>query len=172
MPFGIRTDAENCFILGSFGTAYKGSEAYITDLPEKLHFGDVTRQGLAFYGADITYGTVFDLNEESRVEFEISYYRGALVRVDIDGKEAGYIWKSPFRLVTDTLGAGAHRVSFTVFGNRYNTFAALHTLLADKKEVYTGPDYWRSTGFGWSYEYNTRPFGILKTPVIRKYREE
>lgn len=172
MPFGIRTDAENCFVLGNFGTAYKGSEAYITTLPEKLHFGDVTRQGLAFYGADITYDTVFSLNESTEVEFELSYYRGALIRVDVDGKEAGYIWKSPFRLVTDLLGEGEHNVSFTVFGNRYNTFAALHTLLADKKDVYTGPDYWRSTGFGWSYEYNTRPFGILKTPVIRKYKEE
>lgn len=172
MPFGIRTDAENCFILGDFGTAYIGRDAYITSLPKKLSFGDAVHQGLSFYGADITYDTVFNLNEETRVEFEISYYRGALVRVDVDGKEAGYIWKSPFRLLTDIMSSGEHKVSFTVFGNRYNTFAALHTLLSDKKDVYTGPDYWRSTGFAWSYEYNTKPFGILKAPVVRKYKEE
>ena len=172
MPFGIRTDAENCFILGEFGTEYRGREAYITALPEKLSFGDAVHQGLAFYGANITYDTVVNLNEKTALEFEISYYRGALIRVDIDGKTAGYIWKSPFRLISDVLDEGEHRVSFTVFGNRYNTFAALHTLLADKKDVYTGPDYWRSAGFAWSYEYNTRPFGILKTPVVRKYRTE
>ena len=172
MPFGIRTDAENCFILGNFGTAYRGREAYITSLPEKLAFGDAVHQGLAFYGANVTYDTEIDLDEKTAVEFEISYYRGALVRVDIDGKEAGYIWKSPFRIVSDELEVGAHKISFTVFGNRYNTFSALHTLLADKKDVYIGPDYWRSSGSGWSYEYNTRPFGILKTPVLRKYKIE
>lgn len=172
MPFGIRTDAENCFILGRFGTAYRGREAYITKLPEKLSFGDVVHQGLAFYGANLTYDTVLNLDEDTALEFEISYYRGALVRVDVDGESVGYIWKSPFRLVSDTLSAGEHKVSFTVFGNRYNTFSALHTLLADKKDVYMGPDFWRSSGFGWSYEYNTRPMGILKTPVIRKIRKE
>ena len=172
MPFGIRTDAENCFILGNFGTDYIGSEARITALRDNISFGDAVHQGLAFYGANITYDTVFNLNEQTAVELEISYYRGALIRVDIDGKEVGYIWKSPFRLISDVLSEGEHRVSFTVFGNRYNTFSALHTLLADKKDVYMGPDYWRSSGFGWSYEYNTRPFGILKTPIIRKYKEE
>lgn len=172
MPFGIRTDAENCFILGNFGTSYTGRLVRITKLPERLSFGDAVHQGLAFYGANITYDTVFNINEPTAVEFEISYYRGALIRVDIDGNPAGYIWKSPFRLLSDILPGGEHKVSFTVFGNRYNTFSALHTLLADKKDVYIGPDYWRSSGFGWSYEYNTRPFGILKTPVLRKYKEE
>ncbi len=172
MPFGIRTDVENCFVLGEFGTAYRGREAYTTALPSKLSFGDAVHQGLAFYGANITYDTVVNLNEKTALEFEISYYRGALIRVDIDGKMAGYIWKSPFRLISDVLDEGEHRVSFTVFGNRYNTFAALHTLLADKKDVYTGPDYWRSSGFAWSYEYNTKPFGILKAPVVRKYQTE
>jgi hypothetical protein len=85
----------------------------------------------------------------------------------IDGESAGHIWRAPFRLVTDKLSAGKHKVSYVLYGNRYNTFSALHTLLADKKGVYMGPDYWRSSGFGWAYEYNTRPMGILKTPVVK-----
>ncbi len=171
MPFGVRTDAENCFVLGNFGTAYRGREVSITELPKDIAFGDVVHQGFAFYGANIEYNSEFDLDEDSAVEFEISYYRGALVKVDVDGKEIGYIWKSPFRLETEVLPAGNHKVTYTLYGNRYNTFSALHTLLADKKEVYIGPDYWRSSGFGWSYEYNTRPMGILKTPVINKIKK-
>ena len=171
MPFGVRTDLENCFILGNFGTGYLGKEVFIKELPDTLAFGDVVHQGLAFYGANITYESQLQLDEDSALEIEISYYRGALVKVEIDGEEIGYIWKSPFRLGTDVIKAGEHRVSYTVYGNRYNTFAALHTLLADKYRVYTGPDYWRSSGFAWSYEYNNKPMGILKTPVINKVKE-
>ena len=170
MPFGVRTDVENCFVLGAFGTGYKGREVFITSMPEKLAFGDAVHQGLAFYGANITYETEVELDEASEVEIEVSYYRGALVKVEIDGNMLGYIWKSPFRLPAE-LAAGKHKIEYTVFGNRYNTFAALHTLLADKKDVYTGPDYWRSAGFGWAYEYNTKPMGILKAPVVKKIKE-
>ena len=168
MPFGIRTDAENCFILGQFGTAYRGREAYVTELPTDLAYGDVVHQGLAFYGANVMYDSEFTLDEDAELEFEISYYRGALVKVEVDGEEIGSIWKSPFRLRTDKLKAGVHKVTYTLFGNRYNTFSALHTLVADKRDVYMGPDFWRSAGFEWSYEYNTRPMGILKAPEIYK----
>ncbi|MBQ9071165.1 MAG: hypothetical protein IJY23_07465 [Clostridia bacterium] len=171
MPFGVRTDAENCFVLGEFGTAYRGKEAYVTEFPKDLAYGDIVHQGLAFYGANVYYDSEFTLDEDTAVEFEISYYRGALIKVEIDGKDAGYIWKSPFRLVTDVLGAGTHKVTYTLYGNRYNTFSALHTLIADKREVYMGPDYWRSAGFEWAYEYNTRPMGILKTPIVRKIKK-
>ena len=167
MPFGLRTDVENCFILGNFGTAYIGREAFITALPERLAFGDAVHQGLAFYGANLTYESELTLERDAAVEFEISYYRGALVEVLVDGESVGHIWRAPFRLVTDKLTAGNHKVSYVLYGNRYNTFSALHTLLADKKGVYMGPDYWRSSGFGWAYEYNTRPMGILKTPVVK-----
>jgi deoxyribonuclease-4 len=55
MPFGVRTDLENCFILGEFGTGYIGKEVFVKELPKTLTFGDVVHQGLAFYGANITY---------------------------------------------------------------------------------------------------------------------
>ena len=168
MPFGIRTDVENCFILGEFGVNYRGREAYITTLPEKLVYGDITRQSLAFYGANVTYDTEIELDEECPVELEVSYYKGALVRVDVDGNTLGYVWKAPFRINTGVLGKGKHKVSYTLFGNRYNTFSALHNLLLEKPDSYIGPIFWRSRDFEWSYEYNTRPLGILKTPVVYK----
>jgi hypothetical protein len=168
IPFGVRTDVENCFVLGNFGTAYRGREAWICSLPEDLAYGNVVNQGLAFYGASIFYDSEFELDEPAPVEFQISYYRGALVKVEIDGEEAGYIWKSPFRLRTDVIPAGKHNVTYTLYGNRYNTLVAHHSLVSDKKDIYTGPGYWHSTGFEWSYEYNTRPLGILKAPEVYK----
>ena len=168
MPFGIRTDVENCFILGDFGVNYRGQEAYITERPEDLAYGDITRQGFAFYSANVIYDSEFELDEDTDVEFEVSYYKGALVRVDVDGKSIGYVWKAPFRISTGMLEKGKHKVSYTLFGNRYNTFSALHNLLLEKPDSYIGPIFWRSRDFEWSYEYNTRPLGILKTPIIYK----
>ena len=170
IPFGLRTDLENCFLLGKFGTVCRGSSAYITDKPEKLYFGNVVNQGLAFYGGNIEYDTEFTLDKASDVEFEISYYRGALIKVFVDGTDRGNIAFSPFKLRVDGLNAGKHKVKFVLYGNRYNTFSALHTLYADKKRVYLGPDYWRSDGDGWAYEYQSRPMGILKTPILRIFK--
>jgi len=170
-PFGVRTDMENCFVIGNFGVACRGREARITALSEDIAYGNAANQGLAFYGGNLTYDTHISLDEDTALEFEISYYKGALVRVAVDGRDMGYIWKAPFRLVTPMLSAGEHSVSYTVYGNRFNTFSGLHSLVSDKRDVYTGPMYWHSTGFEWSYEYNLRPFGILKAPVVRKYKK-
>ena len=57
-----------------------------------------------------------------------------------------------------------------MFGNRYNTLAALHATVFDMYHLYNGPAYWRTEGDAFSYEYNFRPFGIMKTPTIRKVR--
>lgn len=167
IPFGLRTDIENCFILGDFATAYKGDYAYITGAPKLLNFGSIVHQGFAFYGGNVEYKTQITLDEDSELEFEISYYRGALVKVFIDDVEQGNIFMPPFRLNTNTISKGNHKIKFILYGNRYNTFSALHTLYADKERVYIGPDYWRSNDDGWAYEYQTRPMGILKKPIIR-----
>ena len=167
MPFGQRTDLENFFILGDFGTAYAGVHAYITPKPEKLYFGNVVTQGLAFYGGNVEYHSKFTLDSTSDVEFEVSFYRGAMLRVYVDGKDTGAIAFPPFKVKAENLAPGEHDVKFVLYGNRYNTFSALHTLLADKIRVYLGPDYWRSADAGWAYEYQTRPMGILKTPVVK-----
>ena len=167
MPFGMRTDLENCYLLGSFGVTCVGRKAYITELPEKLSYGSVVPQGLAFYGGNIQYHTEIALEEASDVEMEISYFRGAMIKVLADGKEQGSILYAPFKLTIHDVEPGIHRFTYILYGNRYNTFSALHNLEADKKYVGITPDYWRSQGQKWAYEYQQRPMGILKTPIVR-----
>lgn len=170
MPFGLRTDLENCFIVGDFGTKYMGRFATITKKPDKLYFGDIVHQGYAFYGGNVEYNTELDLEKDCNAEFEISFYRGACVKVLVDGVDCGNIAYPPYRLKVNNLKAGKHKVTYRLYGNRYNTFSALHSLISDKDHVYTGPMYWRSTGDQWAYEYQTRPLGILKTPVIKIHK--
>ncbi len=167
MPFGLRTDLEACYLLGDFGTAAVGSHAYITTRPEKLWFGSVTEQGMKFYGGNVRYENEVVLPGDGDLEIEVSFWRGAFVKVFVDGREAGDIIKSPYRVTVRNLSAGKHNVTYVLYGTRYNTFSALHNLSADNKRIYIGPDFWRSSGEAWSYGYFTRPMGILKEPVLK-----
>ena len=167
MPFGLRTDLEACYLTGDFGCAYRGREARIVCAPDKLHFGSVVHQGMPFFGGNVEYEVPIMLDGESDVEITISQYRGALVGVKLDGTDVGRIAFPPFKLTLGGVSAGSHTLTYTLFGTRYNTFSALHNLNANKRRMYIGPIYWRSEDEAWAYEYQTRPMGILKTPVLK-----
>lgn len=165
MPFGLRTDLESCYLLGDFGTKYVGDKTFVIDKPKTLNYGDITRQGFAFYGGNLDYVNYFTTDGGS-VKITASNYRGAIIGVYLDDKFVGRIAFSPFTLTIDNVSKGKHKLTFRLFGTRYNTFSALHNLNADKKRIYIGPDYWRSQNEAWSYEYHTRPMGILSSPTI------
>ena len=82
-----------------------------------------------------------------------------------DGKE-DYVVFAPYDLHIENVSAGEHTVEFTVFGNRHNTFGGLHNCGIS---IYYGQGYWYSTENSWSYEYNLKQAGILRSPVIKMY---
>jgi len=168
MPLGVRTDLEAAYLLGGFGVKCFGAQPVLSPLPEKLYFGDAGIQGLRFYGGNITYKSEIELDTDCDLEIETSYYLGAMVKVALDGGECQRIAYSPYRAVFSGVSKGKHTVSLTVFGNRFNTLSALHATLYGMYHLYNGPGYWRTEGDAFSYEYNFRPFGIMKAPVIRK----
>lgn len=171
MPFGLRTDLESCYLLGDFGTTYKGDRTKLITKNNELAFGDITTQGLAFYGGNIHYDCTIELDSDCDLKISIPHYRGAVIGVSLDGKDMGRIAFSPFTLELKDVKKGKHDLTLTLFGTRYNTFSALHNLNADKKRIYIGPDYWRSENEAWDYGYHTRPMGILATPTIKIKRK-
>ena len=166
VPFGVRTDLENSFVLGDFGCECVGDRVRIIQKRGAAYYGTLTNQGYPFYGGNVTYRTEFELEGKSDVRITASYWRGAFVKVRLDGKAIGNIAFAPYELTARDISGGKHTIEFEVFGNRYNTFSALHNLSADKPRVYIGPAYWRSRGDNWSYEYNLRDFGLLKKPTL------
>ena len=84
-----------------------------------------------------------------------------------DGKEAGNIVTSPYRLSLGNLKKGEHKIDLTVYGNRVNAFGAVHN--CDPMTEWFGPDVWRSEDDRWSYEYQLKPTGVLISPIVDLY---
>lgn len=186
-PISERISIENFFILGDFDVSVRGVEKTITKKSEKIGFGDISVQGLPFYGGNLTYKTEIT-TPECTLKIRTSRYRGAAVRVFFDGKDMGIIAFKPYTLTIDNVSAGKHTLEFKLFGNRYNTFGPMHkcgyspwfgpnmwyTYLADfgndigeikdKENAYRRGIFPYSTE--WCYEYNRKETGILASPMI------
>lgn len=168
MPFGPDTNTEWCYILGEFGVSVRGSEAVITEKTDKIGFSDITAQGLPFYGGNLRYSYEINVSECAAV-MQLSYYRGAMVKVYVDGEEKDIIAFAPYRLELGHLSEGRHKIVLELFGNRANTFGGLHNIRMPR---WIGPTYWRSEGAEWGYEYNFKQTGILTSPIISLYGKE
>lgn len=161
-PFGEGTDVENAFLLGDFGVEVRGAMQRITKPVRSLAFADITRQGLPFYGGNVTYR--FQVEAENQITLRVPYYKGSLIGVSVDGERKGSIVLPPYRF-TQKVASGSHTVELTLFGNRINTFGTLHN--CNENCTWFGPDAWRTKGDGYSYEYQLHRVGILKAPEVR-----
>lgn len=163
--FDGKTPVENLYLLGDFGVSVGGRLARITAPVRELEFGDLCRQGLPFYGGNLTYHAVFELEQEAeRLNLQASRFRAPVLLAELDGKRLGLIACSPYCLALGPVSAGRHELAITVFGSRINTFGPVHN--CNETETWIGPNAWRTTGTAWSYEYQLKPTGILKAPVL------
>ena len=167
VPFSKSKSLEACYLAGNFDVVLEGCDKTLTKSTDAIAFGDIVNQGMPFYGGNLTYNTSINIPENCNLRINIANYKGALTKVTIDGKDAGNIVFAPYNLEIIDIAAGEHQIEFTLFGNRYNTFGALHNC---GKCNYYGPKYWYSTENSWCYEYNTKQTGILKSPIITMYK--
>lgn len=162
-PFGRNTDVENCFILGDFAVKTEGETAKIAAFDTPAVFGDLTRQGFPFYGGTVTYRFRAKA-ARGRLTLRVSDYKGALMRVFVDGKDAGRIIYPPYELTVDGLADGEHEIALKLYLHRYNTFGPLH--LVNERESWHGPGAWRTENENWSEQYVLRRTGVMKSPEI------
>jgi hypothetical protein len=159
VPYGRKVDVEAAYLLGDFGVDVQGTRCTLTAPVQSLAFGDITRQGLPFYGGSLSY--YLELPEGAS-EIAVSCYRGQLLKVREPDKnrDLGRIVYSPYRLL---LG-DARRIEILYFGNRINTFGQLHCNM--RGGFWWGPGSWRTAGPAWTYEYRFWTQGVLKSPEI------
>ena len=166
VPFGKRDSLENLFLLGDFDVKLCGTLSTITAPNRRLPFVDLSKNGMPFYGAAVEYELPFELEKESRVVLSAQNYKGSLMNVAVDGKKAGRIVFSPYRLDLGSLPAGKHTITLTAVLTRNNSFNNLHNVSGD---IYIGKTFWFADGYLYAYEYQTIPTGVLQSPRIEIY---
>lgn len=162
VPISARISMENLFLLGDFGIETLGEHTKITELPSVLTFDALRKQGMPFYGANITYKIPF-VCDAGDLTVVADYYIGALISARLDGIEIGKIVSPPYKLQIENVKRGEHLLELTLYGTRGNTFGALH--LTTPKN-WKGPDMWYSGNNMWSYEYCLHDMGIMKKPEL------
>ena len=159
VPFTHRIGLEWCYLLGDFGVRIEGRAGVVTAPVRALSFGDIVPQGLPFYGGNITYHLPVSIGANGAV-VHIPHYRGALVAVEKDGKRLGETTFAPYDLEVGQ----ADSIDLVLFGNRVNTFGAVHMVGEDDR--FLNPGSWRTQDDDWSEEYVLQKVGILSAPVI------
>ena len=132
-------------------------------MQDKIAFSSITSQGLPFYGGNITYHLEVETPEDE-LFVKASHFRGSLVRATLNDKNTGIIAYVPYKTSLGHVPAGRHKITLTLYGNRINTFGALHN--ADSSLTWFGPDMRRTTGDAWCYEYRFKDAGILSSSII------
>ncbi len=163
VPFAKHTNTEWAYILGTFGVEVCGRRACITEARKTLTFGDITEQGLPFYGGNLTYHIPIETTGGD-IKFRSPQYKGILQTVTLDdGKENPAIYP-PYTVQFDDVAAGKHLLNVTLYGHRRNSFGPVH--LANLKETWIGPTAWRTKGDAWCYDYMICEEGIMTTPRV------
>ena len=166
LPFAKQESLEACYLTGDFDVVLEGCEKTLEKAGKAIGFGDISNQGMPFYGGNITYRTVINVPQTCDLCIDVAKYKGAFTQVSMDGEVMGNIIFAPYLLRIGNVTPGEHIVEFTLFGNRHNTFGGLHNCGFN---AYYGQHYWYSEDQSWSYEYNLKQTGILKSPVFYMY---
>jgi hypothetical protein len=164
VPYGPLTDVEACYLLGDFGVRVYGRHATITPPVRSLAFGDWTRQGLAFYGGNITYRTTLQVPALGNYALHIPHFAAPLLDLVVDGRPPAPLAFAPYTLEVGPLAPGTHTLEIIAYGNRVNTFGNIHH--PPERPIWYGPNAWRTQGDEWTDEYQLRPQGILSAPHI------
>ncbi|KAH7400177.1 hypothetical protein BKA64DRAFT_671303 [Cadophora sp. MPI-SDFR-AT-0126] len=186
-PFGVLTNIERIYILGSFAITFPSpGQTLLSPLETStLSWGDITTQGLPFYVGNLVYNYTFSLPNTPSTTYDVvlsvpRFSSPVLVVHSLPSftsgrdagsragskakKKLGRIAFQPHTLHLGRFAAGTHRISVTAYGNRYNAFGHFH--LADGRTNQCWPDIWRTEGDWWTDSYNVRPIGILAPPSI------
>ncbi len=159
-PFTVVSNVENMFILGNFGVKVAGTSVRIVEPENKLHFGDITTQGLPFYGGVMTYRFKIQGGKESK--FCLGLFAAPCVCVELDGKRIANLSLSPHSVNLGKLSDGEHTLDLVVSLSRINTFGTLH--MCDGRRQWFGPDGWYTEDEDWTYGYQLKNAGLLTAP--------
>ncbi|MFA6567203.1 MAG: hypothetical protein WCS96_03250, partial [Victivallales bacterium] len=165
--YGRKDNLEAMYLTGEFGFKWdNGTKPVITKLPSMLKIGDWCEQGFPCYSGAMTYSMETDINVEpgKKVILEVPEWKGALVKIRVNGKKCGTIAWRPYEIdITGFAVKGRNNVEIEVVGTRRNLLGPLHHNV--KYPNWTGPWQFKDEG-EWTNEYVRFPYGLTGKPSV------
>lgn len=164
---------EACYLLGEFGVRVDGMRIRLGQGPAGLSLGDLTSQGLPFYGGNVQYEATVKGRRapEERLFLRIPRYAGTAVRVSINEKTVRVMGWEPYEVdITDDMTNESSRIVVEVLGHRRNVLGPLHTPGGKG----ANPESFLTEGANWRDDYQVTPFGLLASPelVWKQYKDK
>lgn len=157
--FGLQDGLEAAYLQGDFSVYLEdGKNPVLGELPKKLEWGDITRQGFPFYSGIVTYCIPEQEEYKRKMRITAGGWAGwTLSFMDSGGKEhfAGF---APYIVCCDGLK------EIRLFLTRKNTFGPLHEREPDPELC--EPDSFRTAGKKWSEAYVLQAQGIMEPPAL------
>ena len=161
MPCGLNTNVEWCYLLGDFGVSVRGASAALTALPERLCFSDITKQGLPFYGGEITYISSFEGNGKPAC-VTVPKFKAAILEAETtENKNIAFV---PYEAILPT-EEGETKLHLTAYISRQNAFGPIH--LRKAKSALTSPSSYYAPRHKSTKRYVLSAAGILSVPEIK-----
>lgn len=163
-------ELEDVYLAGNFGVDLHGA---IVGEPSKLYFGDWALQGYANYPGSMIYRfPVPEIRSEKRQILHIGKWEGTLLKVRINGEEAGIIIEKKCSQleVSGRLDQEENLLEIEVVGSPRNMFGPFH-------QSYTGcsriswADF-RTEGLFHTDSRVLKPYGLMEQCYICEYEEE
>ena len=165
--YGQKDNLEAMYFTGEFGFKWvDGTKPVMTKLPATLKIGDWCEQGFPCYSGAATYSMELDINPTSgkKTVLEVPEWKGALVKVHVNGKKAGNIAWKPYEIdISDFVVKGRNKVEIEVVSTRRNLLGPLH--LNEKYPNWTGPWQFKQPE-NWTDEYVRFPYGLMGEPSV------
>lgn len=161
--FGQWTDLEAVYLLGDFNVFVRGHEISLGGPVRETGFGDLTENGLPFYGGAVEYSFPIDW-PGGDFAMRVPCYRGIHIKAKIGSMPEQILSFPPYGMLCRGLPPGRYPVSIKLYGHRGNTFGALHNCVEGCNWI--GPYAFRTKEDAFCYEYRLKRWGIGKTPQI------
>ncbi|MBX7257910.1 MAG: hypothetical protein K1Y02_16225 [Candidatus Hydrogenedentes bacterium] len=167
-PFTMFHELERAYILGEFSLK-STDKGFAIATETGLALGAWNVQGCPFYGAGVTYTQRFDIpRRDGRVEVVLGDWLGSVVKVRVNGENAGYIYHRPFTCdISKWVKPGENTVEVEVIGTNKNTLGPHH---GNPPLGIAAPDMFRKgpvPGPPAGTEYSTLGYGLFTPFRVR-----
>lgn len=159
-PMSVFAEIEPVYILGNFNLA-SAEKGWVITAPHPLRLGSWKLQGLPLYGQSISYEKkCFLKGLDRQYEVQLGQWKGTVVRVKVNGVQAGIIISEPNKLnITPYLRKGSNQIEVEVVGSLKNLLGPHHNA---PKPGLVGPGHWGNIkAYPPGRSYDTYDYGLF-----------